>query len=37
MREYAKDLEFEKAAKIKAEIDAINVLRQKQLARDILP
>jgi excinuclease UvrABC nuclease subunit len=37
MREYAKDLEFEKAAKVKAEIDAINVLRQKQLARDILP
>ncbi len=37
MQEYAKNLEFEKAAKVKAEIEAINVLRQKQLARDILP
>lgn len=36
MSEYAKKLEFENAAKVKASIDAIAVLIEKQVARDAI-
>ncbi len=37
MHEHAKNLEFEDAAKIKSQIEAIRTLSEKQLARDVLP
>lgn len=37
MREYAKNLEFEKAGKLKSQIDAMKVLSERQIARDVLP
>ena len=37
MHEHAKNLEFEEAAKLKSQIEAIRTLSEKQLARDVLP
>lgn len=37
MRDYAKNLEFEKAGKLKSQIDAMKVLSERQIARDVLP
>lgn len=37
MQNFAKNLEFEKAQKIKEELDSIAMLSQKQIARDSLP
>jgi excinuclease UvrABC nuclease subunit len=37
MKEYAKSLEFEKAGKLKNQIDAMRMLSEKQIARDVLP
>lgn len=37
MREHAKYLEFEKAGKLKNQIDAMKILSERQIARDVLP
>lgn len=37
MQNFAKNLEFEKAQKIKEELESISMISQKQIARDSLP